>query len=96
MLEKEAQEKFLVALYLLLKENPNAQFHHDEVAQHAGLAEDMTRVTTSILPNLQSKGLITMMGLRASRIPLMLTPNGLERAEHILENQKETQDDNSE
>ncbi|MBE0433872.1 hypothetical protein IBX73_10470 [candidate division WOR-3 bacterium] len=81
--EVEVQQNFLVALYLLDKENPDGHFGHLDIARNGSLEDMIDGLTLVVIPQLQDKRWIRIMGF-GSQLQTAITPTGREEAEKIL------------
>ncbi len=83
-MSEETQQRFLVALYLLDKEDPNCHCGHDDIASSAGIVEStMGELMLLILSELQDRKRIRIVGF-GSQVFVAITPVGREEAENIL------------
>mgnify|MGYP001117280618 CR=1 FL=1 len=86
MLDIEAQELLLIALYKMDNEEPGAVFPLLRVAKVAGLESMISRLRQSVVFQLQNKGYLKIVSAGPG---IMITPLGREAAEKfILKNEK--------
>lgn len=81
MLDIEAQELLLVALYNMDNENPGCAFSLNEVCKAANLESLILRIQQSVVFQLQNKGYLQIV---SSGPRVMITPSGREAAERII------------
>lgn len=81
MLDIEAQQILLVALYHLDNESPGSSFLLEDVAKNVGIEDMIDRLIETIVFQLQNKGFIV---ITLSGPYIMITPSGREAAERII------------
>ena len=80
--ETQVQQKFLVALYLLDKENPDGHFGHQDIARKAGIEDIIDGLTLPVISQLRDRRWIRIVGF-GSQLQIAITSTGREAAEKI-------------
>jgi hypothetical protein len=81
VLDIEAQQILLIALYRLDNESPGSSFLLEDVAKNAGLRDMIDRLIETTVFQLKNKGFIV---ITLSGPYIMITPDGREAAEQII------------